>query len=88
MEGHKDEFILILGENPITDYVELPSFGIQEAFHYQAIIPGIIRGAFEMLHMQVECNILNCNLLNASAPTQIKVKLVKINIAELPPTDL
>jgi hypothetical protein len=88
VEGHKDEFTIVFEENPLIEYVELPSSAIKDSFQYLSIIPGIMRGAFEMLHMQVECTILNCNLVNRNAPTQIKVKLVKVNVAELPPTDL
>jgi trafficking protein particle complex subunit 3 len=81
------EFSLILQENPMLEFVELPQDLILNGLKYSQVIAGIIRGALEMLHMQVDCEIAQCPLLKPGSPTEIRVKFVKRLEDELPPAD-
>ena len=45
------EFSLILDENPLAEFVELGP--AQEGLYYSNILCGVIRGALEMVLMQV-----------------------------------
>lgn len=51
-----DEFSLVFDSNPLTEFVELPDS--HNTLKYCSIIPGIIRGALEMvlLHWDVVAN--------------------------------
>ena len=47
-----DEFSLILDQNPLVDFVELPE--THQGLLYSNIVCGVIRGALEMVHTPVE----------------------------------
>ena len=48
-----DEFSLLFETNPLTEFVELP----QDLLHlrYSSILTGCIRGALEMVQLEVQC---------------------------------
>lgn len=48
-----DEFSLIFDNNPLTDFVELPQDLTN--LRYSAILCGCIRGALEMVQLEVQC---------------------------------
>lgn len=48
-----DEFSLIFDTNPLTEFVELPSD--MSALRYSGILCGCIRGALEMVQLEVQC---------------------------------
>lgn len=50
----KRECSIILDENPLAEFVELPE-QFAGKLSYSIIICGVIRGALEMLQMRVEC---------------------------------
>jgi hypothetical protein len=47
----KKEFSLVLEENPLIDFVELPDDC--KGLHYCNVLCGVIRGALEMVQMSV-----------------------------------
>lgn len=92
MNGDK-EFVISLamidgGDGVGSEWVELPEVALKGGLHYANMLCGIIRGALEMVHQQVECTIINDPLLNASVnTTDIRVKFIKNLDQELPPND-
>jgi len=68
-------FSLILNENPLTDFVELPPQ--YEDLQYCALLCGVISGALEMVQLQVECNIVK-DTLKGDDNTEIKVELKEV----------
>ncbi|XP_026313543.1 trafficking protein particle complex subunit 3 [Hyposmocoma kahamanoa] len=46
-----DEFSLVWDQCPLSEWVEMPSNGLK----YCAIIPGAIRGALQMVQLDVQC---------------------------------
>lgn len=81
------QFSLILDENPMIEFVELPEHMVKGGLQYSSVIVGLIRGALEMLHVQVECALVKCTLLNPADRTEITVKFVKMLEEEIPPAD-
>ena len=48
-----DEFSLVLEANPLAEFVELPPDSPHKDLHYSQILCGALRGALEMVHMEV-----------------------------------
>ncbi|KAJ1892835.1 hypothetical protein LPJ66_006110, partial [Kickxella alabastrina] len=48
------EFSLLLEDNPLNDFCELPPRAIKDGLWYSNVLCGVIRGALEMMQMQVE----------------------------------
>lgn len=67
-------FSLVIQDNPLTDYVELPSQ--YEELQYCCILCGIIRGALESVQLQVTSNVIK-DTLKGDDVTEIKVELIK-----------
>jgi len=65
-------FSLIIGDNPLTDFVELPTK--YRDVRYSNILCGIIRGALEMVQLQVECNFVR-DKLRGDEINEIRVEL-------------
>lgn len=60
------------------EMVELPEDAARSGLHYANVLCGVIRGAMEMVNMQVECEIVNDVLLHPQAPsTDLRVALVR-----------
>ena len=69
-----DEFSIILEQNPITDYVELPdNLG---NLKYLNLLCGVIRGALEMVQIEVQVGFLQ-DTLRGDASTELRVKFIK-----------
>ncbi|AET40228.1 TRAPP complex core subunit BET3 Ecym_5483 [Eremothecium cymbalariae DBVPG len=78
----KDAFSLILDENPLSDFVELPMDAMKELW-YSNILCGVLKGALEMV--QLDCQIwFVSDVLRGDAHTEMKVKLNRILKDEIP----
>lgn len=86
-----NEFVLAMtvGEDALgSEYVELPEQALKGGLHYSQLLCGVIKGALEMVRMEVECNIIQDPLLTPSTnSTEFKVKLVRMLEEELPPNE-
>ncbi|XP_062549646.1 trafficking protein particle complex subunit 3-like isoform X2 [Armigeres subalbatus] len=69
-----DEFSLIFDTNPLTEFVELPPD--YQQLRYSSIICGCIRGALEMVQLEVQCWFTQ-DQLKGDANTEIRVKFVR-----------
>ena len=65
-------FSLVYTENPITDFVELPPQFSE--LHYSNMLCGVIRGALEMVQMQVECRFMR-DILRGDEANELRVEL-------------
>eukprot|EP00286_Rhodomonas_abbreviata_P012449 CAMPEP_0181315980 /NCGR_PEP_ID=MMETSP1101-20121128/15655_1 /TAXON_ID=46948 /ORGANISM="Rhodomonas abbreviata, Strain Caron Lab Isolate" /LENGTH=188 /DNA_ID=CAMNT_0023423205 /DNA_START=83 /DNA_END=649 /DNA_ORIENTATION=+ len=68
------EFSLLLDDNPLVDFVELPEE--LRSLKYCNILCGVIRGALEMVNLRVECDYLRCTLWGDET-TEIRVRLLE-----------
>lgn len=69
-----DEFSLIFETNPLAEFVELPSdIG---NLRYSAILCGCIRGALEMVQLEVQSWFAQDHL-KGDANTEIRVKFIR-----------
>jgi len=68
-------FSLIMQDNPLIDYVELPKH--LSGLYYSNIICGVIRGALEAIQFKVNCFFVKDTLLGDDI-TEIKVELKEI----------
>ena len=85
--GSQPSFTLLLDENPLADFVELPDDGrAQDELWYSNILCGVIRGALEMVQMQVECRFLR-DVLKGDEATELRVTLLRVLEDEMPPDD-
>ncbi|KAK5781302.1 TRAPP complex core subunit BET3 PWA37_004735 [Arxiozyma heterogenica] len=80
--SNKDTFSLILVENPLAEFVDLPHDAKKQLW-YSNIICGVLKGALEMV--QLDCDIgFVSDVLRGDASTEIRVKLNKILKDEIP----
>ncbi|ODV85527.1 hypothetical protein CANARDRAFT_198481 [[Candida] arabinofermentans NRRL YB-2248] len=80
-------FSLILNDNPLADFVELPDDGkaLKELW-YSNILCGVLKGALEMVQLDCEVVFLN-DVLRGDESTEIRVKLIQILKDEVPAGD-
>jgi len=78
----KQEFTLLLEDNPLTDFVELPE-EYKDQLIYSSILCGVIRGALEMVQMRVECSFTK-DALRGDDITELKVHLLEIMKEDMP----
>lgn len=68
-----DEFSIMLQSNPLTEFVELPDS--LQGMSYLNILPGIIRGALEMISVPVRAWIKS-DYLKGDNETEIKIQAI------------
>ena len=79
-----DEFSLLFDTNPLGEFVELPDHCYD--LTYANIICGAIRGAMEMVHIEVACWFVQDTLKGANV-TELRVKFVRKIEDAVPPGD-
>ncbi|EGV60347.1 hypothetical protein PSN45_001896 [Yamadazyma tenuis] len=77
-------FSLILIENPLTEFVQVPlTGGMAKELWYSNVLCGILRGALQMVQMDCECWFIK-DVLRGDEHTELRLKLNKILKDEVP----
>ena len=76
-----NECSLILEENPLTEFVQLPEQ--LQNLHYSNILCGVIRGALDMVNIEVECSFAK-DVLCGDNTTEIHLKFIEAQTEQYP----
>ncbi|KAL9940880.1 hypothetical protein V8E36_000368 [Tilletia maclaganii] len=80
------EFALTLDENPLAEFVELPPDAREKGLWFSNVLCGVIRGALEMVQMQVEAYFVS-DVLRGDEVTELRVRLIRTLDEEVPIAD-
>ncbi|KAK6169988.1 trafficking protein particle complex subunit 3 [Patella vulgata] len=69
-----DEFSLLIENNPLIDFVELPDG--HNALNYSNLLTGVLKGALEMVQMDVDVRFVQ-DQLKGDNLTELRLKFVK-----------
>ncbi|KAI7839104.1 hypothetical protein COHA_007109 [Chlorella ohadii] len=75
------ECSLILEDNPLADFVELPEQ--LAGLKYSNLLCGVIRGALEMVNMEVECTFVR-DVLQGDDANEMRLKLLSSSTETYP----
>lgn len=77
-------FSLILIENPLVEFVELPlDLKLRKDLWYSQVLCGVLRGALQMVQMDCDCWFIK-DSLRGDEHTELRLKLNKILKDEVP----
>lgn len=80
------EFSLMIDENPLAEFVELPRDARAGGLWFSNVLAGVLRGALEMVQMQTECFFVS-DALRGDDATELRVRLIKHLDEEAPIAD-
>lgn len=77
------QFSLLLDENPLAEFVELPDDRAMRELWYSNILVGVIKGALEMVQLEVDAFFVS-DVLQGAPTTELRVRFVKVLEDEIP----
>ena len=82
----RQEFSLVLEENPLADFVELPDDAKTGGLWFSNVLSGVLRGCLEMVQIHTECFFVS-DVLRGDETTELRVRLVRYLEEEAPIAD-
>ncbi|KAH3900194.1 probable Trafficking protein particle complex subunit BET3 [Saccharomycodes ludwigii] len=82
ISNNNNDLILTLGENPLSDFVELPSDAMKDLW-YSNILCGVLKGALEMVQLDCQVEFLS-DMLRGDSSTEIRIFSLKLLKDEIP----